>query len=598
MKWEVLRVIGLLAAMGFRAEPRAALLVASLIPLEFASGALQALCLKALADAAAGGDLRGSGVAALLLALTRWAWHGAAGLGFTVRMRLTERAALLMQRQLGELTAAIPTIEHFERPDYLKELDLIRKDGGGALASMFGAVVVQSSAVGQLALTMGLLATLHPVLCLLPLFGIPSLLASVKAQRIRARMNEHSAELRRLETHLTILAWAESNAKEMRVFGLADEVIRRHQRVTTEVDHLEDWGNLKATLITTAGWLVFAIGFVGAIAFVAAEAVAGRATIGEVVLALTLAAQVNGQVAVLAGTVTWALNILKVGARYLWLTEYAEHATRRTVDPAPGPERIKRGITLEDVTFVYPGTNKVALANVSLHLPAGTTVAVVGENGAGKSTLVKLLSRLYEPTGGRILVDGVDLRRFDVGAWRERTSAGFQDFAYFMLLAGQSVGVGQVAQVDDRVAVEAALERAHASDVAATLPKGLETQLGRYFKDGVGLSGGQWQKLALGRAMMRPAPLLLVLDEPTAALDAPSEHALFERYAGAARRAATANGGITLLVSHRFSTVRMADLIVVVEGGRVVASGSHGELMARGGLYAELYELQGRAYRN
>jgi ATP-binding cassette subfamily B protein len=232
-------------------------------------------------------------------------------------------------------------------------------------------------------------------------------------------------------------------------------------------------------------------------------------------------------------------------------------------------------------------------------------VALVGENGAGKTTLVKLLCGLYQPSPGRLLVDGVDLRRLDVETWRSRTAAGFQDFARFMLLVRESVGVGDVRSVEDVAAVAAALERAHAADVVADLPHGLETQLGRYFRPGVGqaaasalaLSGGQWQKLALGRAMMRPEPLLLVLDEPTAALDAPSEHALFERYAGAARRSAAANGGITVLVSHRFSTVRMADLIVVMEQGRVVAIGSHAQLTAQGGLYAELYELQARAYR-
>jgi ATP-binding cassette subfamily B protein len=267
------------------------------------------------------------------------------------------------------------------------------------------------------------------------------------------------------------------------------------------------------------------------------------------------------------------------------------------LDPVRVPDRLTHGITLEHVTFTYPGTDKVALADISLHLPAGQTVAIVGENGAGKSTLVKLLCRLYEPTEGRILVDGVDAQRFDVAAWRSRMAAGFQDFARFVLVTRRSVGVGEVRQVDDEPAVLGALERAHATDVVATLPRGLATQLGRYFKDGTGLSDGQWQKLALGRAMMRPTPLLLVLDEPTAALDAPTEHALFERYAGAAQRTAAANGGITLLVSHRFSTVRMADLIVVLDEGGLVAAGSHAELMAQPGLYAELYDLQARAYR-
>ncbi|HEX2326012.1 MAG TPA: ABC transporter ATP-binding protein [Chloroflexota bacterium] len=248
------------------------------------------------------------------------------------------------------------------------------------------------------------------------------------------------------------------------------------------------------------------------------------------------------------------------------------------------------------MSFVYPGTEKVVLEGVSVHLPAGATVALVGENGAGKSTLVKLLLRLYEPQQGQVLVDGADLRRLDVAAWRARTAAGFQDFARFELRVRETVGVGEVRLVEDAQAVSGALRRAQAGDLAGQLPRGLETRLGRPYKGGTTLSQGQWQKVALGRAMMRRAPLLLVLDEPTAALDAPSEQALFARFAGAARGAA-ADGGITLLVSHRFSTVRLADLILVLDGGRLREGGSHAELLEAGGLYAELYELQARAYR-
>jgi ATP-binding cassette subfamily B protein len=328
------------------------------------------------------------------------------------------------------------------------------------------------------------------------------------------------------------------------------------------------------------------------------DGASGLATAGRVVLTLTLAGQVSGQVAGMAGRVSWALDRLKTASRYLWLTEYAAATSRPSNDPAPAPDRLTRGITLENVSFVYPGTNKMVLDGVSLHLPAGATVALVGENGAGKTTLVKLLARLYDPTEGLILIDGVDLRRVAPVAWRACLSAGFQDFVRFELLARETVGVGDVARVEDSAAVASALERAHATDVVATLPHDLETQLGRTFDGGAELSIGQWQKLALGRAMMRETPLLLVLDEPTAALDAPTEHALFERYAGAAQRAAAAFGGITLLVSHRFSTVRMADLIVVLDQGRVVASGTHDDLMAQGGLYAELYTLQARAYRS
>jgi ATP-binding cassette, subfamily B, bacterial len=218
-------------------------------------------------------------------------------------------------------------------------------------------------------------------------------------------------------------------------------------------------------------------------------------------------------------------------------------------------------------------------------------VAIVGENGAGKTTLVKLLCKLYEPTSGRILVDGLPLHRMPADEWRSRLAGAFQDFFRFELRARHSVGVGDVPRLDDEPAVVAAVGRAGADDVIARLAAGLDTQLGPTWPDGAEVSFGQWQKLALARGFMRDRPLLLVLDEPTAALDAETEHALFERYAAAR------GSGITLLVSHRFSTVRMADRIVVLDGARLVEVGSHQELLASGGQYAELYGIQAKAYR-
>jgi ATP-binding cassette subfamily B protein len=219
-------------------------------------------------------------------------------------------------------------------------------------------------------------------------------------------------------------------------------------------------------------------------------------------------------------------------------------------------------------------------------------VAIVGENGAGKTTLVKLLCKLYQPTGGRILVDGVDLVRMPPDAWRARLAGAFQDFVRFELRAQRCIGLGDLPRLDDPVAATAAVDRAGAGDVVARLDAGLATQLGAAWPGGAELSFGQWQKLALARGFMRDRPFLMVLDEPTAALDAETEHALFERYARAAR-----GDQITLLVSHRFSTVRMADVIVVLSGARVVETGTHEELMARRGSYAELYEIQAAAYR-
>jgi ATP-binding cassette subfamily B protein len=224
-------------------------------------------------------------------------------------------------------------------------------------------------------------------------------------------------------------------------------------------------------------------------------------------------------------------------------------------------------------------------------------VAVVGENGAGKSTLVKLLCGFYEATSGTLAIDGVDLRRLNTAAWRERITAGFQDFARFEFLARQTIGLGHLPDIDSVPAVERALERASSRELLDGLEKGLETPLGKSNTAGVELSGGQWQKLALSRAMMRDSPLLLVLDEPTSALDAQSEHLLFERYAAGAKRVGKQTGAITVLVSHRFSTVRMADVILVVADGRVSEAGTHDHLIRQGGLYADLYTLQARAYQ-
>jgi ATP-binding cassette subfamily B protein len=282
--------------------------------------------------------------------------------------------------------------------------------------------------------------------------------------------------------------------------------------------------------------------------------------------------------------------------RLKWLRAAAA-LQRPSLEPdVPVPAAIREGLRFEGVSFRYPASEGDVLRDVDVELPAGAVVALVGENGAGKTTLVKLIARFYEPTEGRITLDGVDIRRFDLSGWRESLTAGFQDFARIEVLARETVGVGDLARLEDAAVVERALDRAHAADVVATLPAGLETPLGRSWANGSELSGGQWQKLGLGRTMMRPRSLVLLLDEPTAALDAHAEHMLFERYAASAREAAAASGAITLLVSHRFSTVRMADLILVVDGGRIVERGTHEQLMALGGTYAELYEIQARAY--
>src|SRR3989454_782092 len=280
--------------------------------------------------------------------------------------------------------------------------------------------------------------------------------------------------------------------------------------------------------------------------------------------------------------------------RLAWLEDYA--ASQAASGDLPVPTALHRGIRLDHVSFAYPGTSRVVLDDVSVMLPAGAVVALVGENGAGKTTLVKLLAKLYEPGAGRVLVDGVELARMPADEWRGRLAGAFQDFFRFEFRARHTVGVGDVPRLDDEPAVVLAVDRAGAMDVVDRLEGGLETQLGATCPGGVEVSFGQWQKLALARGFMRERPLVLVLDEPTAALDAETEHALFERYASAAQRERQ-DGRITILVSHRFSTVRMADLIVVLDGSRVVEFGTHDNLMARRGAYSELYNIQAAAYR-
>jgi ATP-binding cassette, subfamily B, bacterial len=338
---------------------------------------------------------------------------------------------------------------------------------------------------------------------------------------------------------------------------------------------------------------LFGMAFVVVVAYTAQGGVAAA---GSVTLVLAAGSRLSQYIAQTVTQTQFFRSIwLDVSRRLAWLENYAQQAAAGADHPAP--EQLE-GIRLDSVSFRYAGSERLVLDGVSLDLPAGQVIAVVGENGAGKSTLVKLLCGFYAPAAGTITVNGRDLSTIDPVAWRARLAGAFQDFYRFEYPLRQSVGVGDLPRIEDLAAVRAAIERAGAQDVVARLDHGLDSQLGPAWEQGADLSHGQWQKIALARGFMRDDPLLLVLDEPTSALDAEIEHALFERFAAAARAGETAPAGrITLLVSHRFSTVRMADLIVVLDGSRVADYGSHDELIGRGGLYAELYGIQAASYR-
>jgi ATP-binding cassette subfamily B protein len=335
----------------------------------------------------------------------------------------------------------------------------------------------------------------------------------------------------------------------------------------------------------TLAWALFGGAYVGAIVYVAVRL---HADVGNVVLVVTAGSRLSQYVGAAVGELGFLRGIwLDSSRRLAWLEDYA--ASKARTAEVGVPDRITDAIRFDHVSFSYPGTDHEALTDVSIELPAGAVIALVGENGAGKSTLVKLLADMYTPTRGRITVDGVDLARMAPDEWRDHLAGAFQDFYRFELFAQASVGVGDHLHIDERSAVERAVGRAGADDVIEGLAAGLDTQLGPTWDEGVDVSFGQWQKLALSRGFMR--------DEPLAALDAETEHALFERFAEVARSDIATNGGITVLVSHRFSTVRMADLIVVLDGARVVEVGTHEELIARAGQYADLYAIQAAAYR-
>lgn len=547
---------------------------------------------KKLLDAALSADAGEAVMAAAVIAGLGYVGTVVNRNQFHRAVRINEETMRLLDEELMALTAGVPGIAHHELPEHADRIALVVEER--RTLAYTGHILAQSLRGGvQLAGSVLLLALMHPSLLLLPAFGVFSMVGQARAQRLIDRARAATAEAARHRQELVALATSSAAGKEIRLFGLQDELLRRHHEASRQVAGQRNGAGVRAAALRAAGRLAFAVGYVGAIGIVLWEALHGRATPGDVILAVILAASINSRLATAADELAFLSRAVGVGHHLVWLIDHATQAQAVRDQSASIPAALESGIHLDDVSFRYAGAADPALRNVTLTLPAGSVVALVGENGSGKTTLVKLLTRMYEPTSGRITVDGIDLQNLSAEAWRQATSAAFQDFWRFEFLLRETVGVGDVDHIDDRTSIEAALVRAGADDVAQALPNGIDTQLGRAW-DGVELSGGQWQKLALSRTVMRATPLLVVFDEPTASLDPMSEQMLFERFAAATRQHAP-RGSITLLVSHRFSTVRMADLIVVLDHGQVLEVGSHDELVARGGLYAELYSLQARA---
>ncbi len=523
--------------------------------------------------------------------------------GLVLLADATGRAVALLDSLLGDLFANASSVrlmrhaaeldlDQFEDSTFYDKLERARRQTLSRSVLMSQVLAQAQDMVTLVLLAAGLVAFQPWLLGLLLLAVVPAFLGeSHFNERSYSLSHSWTPERRELD-YLRQTGASDETAKEVKIFGLSDFLIARFETLSDQF-----YRQNKALSLRRAGWgtvfaAVGAAGYYGAYLYIITRTVYGQISLGQ----LTFLA---GSFARLRGLLEGILSrFSQVADGALYLQDFFDffQIEPRIVRPAlgqavrPFPRPIRQGFTFEDVGFKYKNAEKWALRHLSFELQAGEKLALVGENGAGKTTLVKLLARLYDPSEGRILLDGYDLREYDPAELRQEIGVIFQDFVRFQLPAGQNLAVGRISERQNQPRIEQAAHQSLADTVIAKLPQGYDQMIGRRFNGGVDLSGGEWQKIALGRAYMREAQLL-ILDEPTAALDARAEFEVFERFKELTQ------GKTAVLISHRFSTVRMADRILVVENGRVQEIGSHEELLAKGGRYAELFQLQAAGYR-
>lgn len=555
---------------------------------------LSKLLLDAIAAGVSGdqGAVGGAVTLAVVYTLTLVVPAGLRPIQMALTGWLQDRSTVEMDRRQMEAGARLVDLYRIERPAFHDEVTMVRRGSVMALVLLQvlqGVVGAALTLVGLLIL----LGRLHPLLPLaLVVVSLPHLFAEWHIGTLQYRAMKNQSRPAREMDYCARVTTEPAAAKEVRVFGLGDFFWQRFRErfavALAEVNRIRLAGLRFSTVFSG----LYALALAGGFWYVVAQARAGQLTLGDVVLYLGAVQQVQG--------LTYYFMRGLAFQHELWLHMRTIFGFLDSAGPAitlapPGqghtaPVSLQSGIELRQVGFRYPESTQTVLADVSAVLPAGQVTALVGANGAGKSTLVKLLTRMYDPDTGAVLLDGVPLPAYDLAALRQRIAVVHQDFAQFSLTFRENIAVGAYAAGGGDGRVEQAARWAGADEIAAKLSNGYDTPLTRKFEGGVELSGGEWQKVALARGFVRDA-VLVILDEPTAALDAEAEYRLFEQFRE------LVGGKTALLISHRFSTVRMADHIIVLEEGQAIEAGSHDELVAQGGRYATLYEMQAGRYR-
>ncbi|MEZ4424594.1 MAG: ABC transporter ATP-binding protein [Gemmatimonadota bacterium] len=521
-------------------------------------------------------------------------------LGVALLLEVLQRATSLVESLLADLFgnrlsvrlmrhAAALDLEHFEDPDFYDHLERARRQTVGRIA-LLTLLLGTAQSLLTIGTLLGALLGFSPwLLALLGVAVLPAFLGETHFAGLAYSLLYRWTPERRQLDYLRYVASSDVTAKEVKLFGLADHLVERYAELADRFYEANRALALRRSAVGAGLAAVSTGAFYGAFGFLAWRTLVGAISLGDLTFAANSFRRTRDLMATVLGNAASIYEqSLFLGDLFTFLDMKPRVVARNGGRPVPAV--IREGFRFEGVGFRYPDAERWALRDATFTLGPGERIALVGENGAGKTTLVKLLARLYDPSEGRILLDGIDLREYDVESLRRAIGVIFQDYVRYDMPVRENIAVGDIVRIEDAAGIESAAYKSLAAPVIARLERGYEHMLGRRFEGGANLSGGEWQKVALARAYLRDAQVL-ILDEPTAALDARAEYEVFRRFAE------LTEGRMAVLISHRFSTVRMADRILVLEGGRIVEDGSHDALVAAGGRYAELFTLQAAGYR-